>query len=83
MIVRAVLEDHRAEVDLTLMKKANPFMKDGDPPWLSTDLRILKADAANVEAAQVTLKGVRAEPRVPWSYPPESTPFTELLRRPA
>lgn len=51
VIVHADLGQRRVTVDLTLMKKANPFMKNGDPPWLSPDVRILKASAAEVEAA--------------------------------
>jgi hypothetical protein len=47
--VVAVLNDRVINVSLTLMKKANPFMKNGDPPWLSTDLRIHKASVGDVQ----------------------------------
>jgi hypothetical protein len=47
--VRGQLNGRVITVLLTLMKKANPFMKDGDPAWLSTDLRIHKARVGDVE----------------------------------
>lgn len=49
--VQARLNGRTTSVVLTLMKRANPFMKDGDPAWLSTDLRIHKARVGDVDAA--------------------------------
>ncbi|MGC3939639.1 galactose oxidase-like domain-containing protein [Roseobacter sp. EG26] len=49
--VTARLNGRRIDVQLTLMKRANPFMKDGDPAWLSTDLRIHKARVGDVNGA--------------------------------
>jgi len=48
--VRANLNGRSLSILLTLMKKANPFMKDGNPAWLSTDLRIHKARVGDVNA---------------------------------
>ncbi len=50
VLVKATLGDYELEVDLTLMKKANPYMKDGHTPWLSTDLRVFTAPVADVNA---------------------------------
>lgn len=51
VIVRTDLNGYVDTIVLTLMKKANPFMKDGDPPWLSTDLRIHRATVGEVNQA--------------------------------
>jgi hypothetical protein len=48
--VRATLGGRTISENLTLMKRANPFMRDGDPAWLSTDLRIHKARVGDVVA---------------------------------
>jgi galactose oxidase-like protein len=49
--VRATLGGRTISVNLTLMKRANPYMRDGDPAWLSTDLRIHKATVGDVNTA--------------------------------
>ena len=59
--VRADLNGRSLSLLLTLMKKANPFMKDGNPAWLSTDLRIHKARVGDVNAVggpQAYLQGL-------------------------
>jgi hypothetical protein len=40
--LRAVMKHYSCTVPLTLSKNPNPFMRDGDPPWLSIDLRVFK-----------------------------------------
>jgi hypothetical protein len=51
VIVRSDLNGYVDTIVLTLMKKANPFMKDGDPPWLSIDLRVHRAAVMEAQAA--------------------------------
>ena len=38
----ADMQHYSCTVPLTLSKNPNPFMRDGDPPWLSIDLRVFK-----------------------------------------
>ncbi|MBM3726412.1 MAG: DUF1929 domain-containing protein [Acidobacteria bacterium] len=40
--LRAEMKHYVCTVPLTLSKNPNPFMRDGDPPWLSVDLRVFK-----------------------------------------
>jgi hypothetical protein len=47
-VFRATMEDFSCLTELTLSKNPNPRMSDGNPHWLSTDLRVFKTkpDAA-------------------------------------
>jgi hypothetical protein len=40
--LRADMQHYACVVPLTLSKNPNPFMRDGNPPWLSIDLRVFK-----------------------------------------
>jgi hypothetical protein len=40
--LRATMRHYVCVVPLTLSKNPNPFMRDGNPPWLSIDLRVFK-----------------------------------------
>lgn len=42
---RADMRHFSCQVPLTLSKNPNPFMRDGDPPWLSVDVRVFKISA--------------------------------------
>ncbi|WP_300038900.1 galactose oxidase early set domain-containing protein [uncultured Roseobacter sp.] len=59
--VRATLGGRTISVNLTLMKRANPYMRDGNPHYLSDDLRIHKASVGDVNAVggpQAYLQGL-------------------------
>ena len=47
--VRADMKHYSCIVPVTLSKNPNPFMRDGDPPWLSIDLRVFKTRADATE----------------------------------
>ncbi|MEM7059544.1 MAG: galactose oxidase early set domain-containing protein [Pseudomonadota bacterium] len=47
----ASMGDRTITENLTLMKRANPFMRDGNPHYLSDDLRIHKARVGDVNEA--------------------------------
>jgi hypothetical protein len=46
--VRASLAGYTCDRKIRLIKTPNPYMKDGDPPWLSTDLRVFQAKPDDV-----------------------------------
>lgn len=43
----------QADVTLQLSKNPNPRMRDGDPPWLSVDLRVFKANPNDAPLAGI------------------------------
>ncbi len=47
---RADMRHFSCQVPLTLSKNPNPFMRDGDPPWLSVDVRVFKISAGETPA---------------------------------
>ncbi|MFA3920962.1 galactose oxidase-like domain-containing protein [Ruegeria sp. 2012CJ15-1] len=49
--LRATLGGRTITANLTLMKRANPFMRDGNPHYLSDDLRVHKASVEDVNSA--------------------------------
>lgn len=48
---------HRARANLMLSRNPNPFMRDGNPPWLSIDLRVFAAATGDAPTAGVALGG--------------------------
>ena len=54
IVLYARMDDYINFVTLQLSKNPNPRMSDGDPPWLSMDLRVFKTNPGDTPTANVS-----------------------------